>query len=253
MEMEMVPLWRLMLSYQREHVSNHMHNTIWEICLPIFIVQRPVYPEHIAAKIEQPNLLNLIQKFIYNQQHSDHISDSSVSALPIFYGKINIYPSAIATFHAPSDISGIGGMRRERIRAVKSWRKGPGRYDTIFVNTDPTVEGMQGLEVARVRLFFSFSHDGVEYPCALVHWFSRVGDLPDNCTGMWVVEPDTCDDGRPFTSIIHLDTIVRASHLLPVFGQEHVSKTLLFTDTLDTFTRFYVNKYIDHHAFEIAF
>jgi hypothetical protein len=228
------------------------HNTILEIYLLTFTV-RTVYPEDIAAEIEQPNLPDLIQQFIYNEQHSDHVSDPSASAVPTFYGKITVYPSAVATFHAPSDISGIGGMRRERIRAVKSWRKGPGRYDTIFVNTDSSVEGMRGLEVARVRLFFSFSHGGVKYPCALVHWFSRVGDLPDDRTGMWIVEPDTFDDSEPFTSIIHLDTIVRASHLLPVFGQERVLRTLSFSDTLDTFTRFYVNKHIDHHAFEIAF
>ncbi|KAF8802623.1 hypothetical protein BYT27DRAFT_7306648 [Phlegmacium glaucopus] len=171
----------------------------------------------------------------------------------MFYGRITIYPSAVATFHAPSDISGIGGMRRERIRAVKSWRKGPGRYDTIFVNTDPSVEGMRGLDVAHVRLFFSFSHDGIKYPCALVHWFSCVGNLPDDHTGMWVVEPDTLDTGENHTAIIHLDTIVRASHLIPVFGPQRVSRTLSFTDTLDTFTSFYVNKYVDHHVFEIAF
>lgn len=58
-------------------------------------------------------------------------------------------------------------MRRERIRAVKLWRKGPGRYDTIFVNTDPSADGRR-LDIARVRLFFSFSHDGTQYPCALV-------------------------------------------------------------------------------------
>jgi len=214
-----------------------------------------VYPEDIADEIQQPDLSDLIQQFIYNQQHPDSCSDSdiSVSALPTFYGKMTIHPSAVATFHAPSDISGIGGMRRERIRAVKSWRKGPGRYDTIFVNTDPSVEGMRGMDVARVRLFFSFSHDGIEYPCALVHWFSRVGDLPDDHTGLWVVEPDTSGNGEAFASIIHLDAIVRASHLIPVFGPRHVSRTLSFTDTLDKFTSFYVNKYIDHHAFEIAF
>ncbi|KAF8234083.1 hypothetical protein L208DRAFT_1263692, partial [Tricholoma matsutake] len=55
------------------------------------------------------------------------------------------------------------------------------------------------------------------------------------------------------SSIIHLDTIVQASHLLLVFGQEWVLRTLSFTDTLNTFTRFYVNKYIDHHVFETAF
>jgi hypothetical protein len=55
-------------------------------------------------------------------------------------------------------------MRRERIRAVKSWRNGPGRYDTNFVNMDSSVYRMRGLDVARVRFFFSFSHNGVEYP-----------------------------------------------------------------------------------------
>ena len=223
------------------------------VYLPTFTVYS-AYPEDIAVEIKQPNFPDLIQQFIHKQQHSGYDSDdSSISVLPTFYGKIDVYPSAVATFHAPSDLSGIGGMRRERIRAVESWRKGPGRYDTIFVNTDSSKEGMRGLEIARMHLFFSFSHDNVEYPCALVHWFQRVGDSPDDSTGMWVVEPETLDDDEPFMSIVHLDTIIRASHLLPVFGQERVSRTLQFTGTLDTFTRFYVNKYIDHHAFEIAF
>jgi hypothetical protein len=220
--------------------------------LTVFIVCK-VYPDDIAAEIEQPNFANLIRQFIYDQEHSD--SDSNATeALPTFYGKITVYPSAVATFYAPSDISGIGGMRRERIRAVESWRKGPGRYDTIFINTDPSAVGMLGLDIARVRLFFSFSHDGVQYPCALVRWFSRMGDSPNSNTGMWTVEPDTLDDdGEILTSIIHLDTIVRAAQLLPVFGHEFVSRTLSFSDTLDEFTSFYVNKYADHHAFEIAF
>jgi hypothetical protein len=164
-----------------------------------------------------------------------------------------VYPSAVTTFYAPSDILEIGGMCRECICAVKSWRKGPSRYDTIFVNSDPNMEGMPGLEIACVQLFFSFSHDGIEYPCTLVHWFSHVGDLPDNVTGMWIVEPDMLDNGKPFISIIPLDTIIRVSHLLSVFGKEHVLKTPSFTDTLDLFTCCYVNKYTDHHTFEIAF
>jgi hypothetical protein len=182
-------------------------NNITYMYLPTSTAHR-VYPEDIAAEIEQPDLSDLIQQFIYNQQHSDHVPDASVPALPTFYGKITVYPSAFATFHAPSDVSGIGGMRRECICAVKSWRKGPSCHDTISVNTHSSMEGMRGLEVARVRLFFSFSHEGVKYPCALVHWFSHVGDLPDDHTGMWVVEPDTSGDGEPLTTIIHFDTIV---------------------------------------------
>jgi hypothetical protein len=119
----------------------------------MFIVYH-AYPEDIAAKIGQPKFPNLIPQFIYNQQHSNYTSDTSSADLPTFYGKVTIYPSTVATFHAPSDISGIGGMRRKHICAVKSWRKGPGHYDTIFVNTDLSMDGMQGLEVARVHLFF---------------------------------------------------------------------------------------------------
>ena len=205
-------------------------------------------------EIQQPNFPNLIQRFIYNQEHLDgHDSDTSLSAPPRFYGKITVYPSAVATFCAPSDILGVGGMRHERIRAVKSWRKGPRRHDTIFVNTDASAQGMDGLDVARVLLFFSFSHSGVEYPCALVHWFSCTSESPNANTGMWEVEPDLGNDGMKHVSIIHLDTVVQAAHLLPVFRQEFVLRTLSFTDTLDAFDTFYVNKYIDHHAFEIAF
>jgi hypothetical protein len=218
---------------------------------------RKVYPDEIATEIGQPDFSHLIQLMIYDQEHPDSNSDIthiSLTALPTFYGKISIYPSAVATFYAPSDICGAGGMRSERIRAVTSWRNGASRFDTVFVSTDPTAEGMRGLDVARVRLFFSFSYEGVLYPCALVHWYSRKGDSPDDTTGMWIVEPETSDDdGETFATIIHLDTILRTAHLLPVFGSERVSRALSFTDTLDKFSSFYVNKYVDHHAFEIAF
>ncbi|KAF8232214.1 hypothetical protein L208DRAFT_1273351, partial [Tricholoma matsutake] len=90
----------------------------------------------------EPDLSYLIQQSIYNQQHPDNLSDASILDLPTFYGKITIYTSAVATFYAPSDISGVGSMHCECIHAVKSWRKGPSHYDTIFVNTDSSLEGM---------------------------------------------------------------------------------------------------------------
>ena len=105
-------------------------------------------------------------------------------------------------------------MRCERIRAVDSWRKGPAQYDCIFVETDPDALGMHGLDVAHVRLFFSFIYNNIKYPCALVHWFSCVAEPAESDTELWAVEPEFADDGRRFTSVIHLDTIVRAAHLL---------------------------------------
>ena len=167
-----------------------------------------IHPNDLAAGIGQHDLIFLIKKFLYSQTHPQSQGQVPEASLPSFDDKITIYPSAVATFYSPSDISGGGGMRNERIRAIKSWRKGPPRHDCIFVETDPDASGMAGLDIARVCLFFSCKFDGVKYPCALVHWFSRVGQSADPGTGMWIVEPDLTDDGVPITSVIHLDTVI---------------------------------------------
>jgi hypothetical protein len=80
------------------------------------------YPEDIAAEIGQPHFPDLIPQFIYNQQHSDCTSNTSSTDLPTFHGKVTIYPSTVATFHAPSDISGISGMHRNsEVLAEGTW------------------------------------------------------------------------------------------------------------------------------------
>jgi len=244
-------------------VEAHVHLAkTASMCILIIIITNThstaasrIHPNDFAANIDQHDLKFLIQKFLYSQTHPRLSPSQSpeVPNLPSFDDKITIYPSAVATFYSPSDISGVGGMRSERIRAIKSWRKGPPRYDCVFVETDPDAPGMAGLDIARVRLFFSCTFNGVKYPCALVQWFSRVGESADPGTGMWVVEPDVTDDGVPITSVIHLDSIIRAAHLLPVFKEKYVSRDLFFYDTLNKFQLFYVNKFVDHHAFEIAF
>lgn len=112
---------------------------------------------------------------------------------------------------------------------------------------------MRGLFVARVFLFFSFVHMGSLYSCALVQWFSTIGDEPNDETGLWMVEPDVREDGRPLLAVIHLDCVLRAAHLTPVYSTSNfVSRSLTMHDTLDKFKVFYVNKYADHHAFEIT-
>jgi hypothetical protein len=59
-------------------------------------------------------------------------------------------------------------MRHERIHAVKSWYGGSARYDCVFIGKSEE-PGFPGLHAARVFLFFSFKHDKVMYPCALIH------------------------------------------------------------------------------------
>ncbi len=111
---------------------------------------------------------------------------------------------------------------------------------------------MRGLSVARVFLFFSFAHDDTQYPCALVQWFPTIGTVPNDETGLWMVQPDFHNDKRPYLGIIPLESIFRAAHLTPVHGTSFINRTLTMHDTLDTFRLFYVNKFVDHQAFEIA-
>lgn len=223
---------------------------------------RKVDPDILATELDQPNFIISIRRFLYEQLHGRNnpsgAHDVPEHGLPALYGeRLAIYPSARATFYAPSDLCGTGGMSYERIRAVPSWKKGPPRYDCVFVETDPDAMGMAGLDIARVRLFFSFTYRGVFYPCALVEWFSRFGDGPDEDTNMWVVTPDIDEDSdnaaRRTVSVIHIDTILRAAHLLGVCDSKPLPTGLSFTQTLDIFHAYYVNKYIDYHSFEIAF
>jgi hypothetical protein len=67
-----------------------------------------------------------------------------------------------------------------------------------------------------------------------------------------MVQPEVASDGEPVISVIHLDCIYCATHLLPIYGNALIPATISLHNSLDAFLAFYVNKYADHHAFEIA-
>jgi hypothetical protein len=67
---------------------------------------------------------------------------------------------------------------------------------------------MGGFDIACVQAFFSFVSWGITYPCALVNWFSQVGNEVDEDMSMWVVGPDLDETGSPLVAIIHLDTVL---------------------------------------------
>jgi hypothetical protein len=118
---------------------------------------------------------------------------------------------------------------------------------------DPELVGLRGLEVARVMTFFSFMHGEKMYQSALIHWFSRVGTELDGDMGLWVVKPEFNNDGRRHLAIIHVDSIYRCTHLIPVYHSARtIHPSLMMHDSLDIFRQFYVNKFVDYHAFHIA-
>lgn len=144
-------------------------------------------------------------------------------------------------------------MRRERIRSTTSWRSTGPRRDCAFVVEKQMGQGFRGMSVVRIKLFFSFRYEGGEYPCALVEWFKKDGQSPNAQTGMWVVKPEEDRHGKRLMMVIHLDTIFRGAHLIPVYGPRFIPPDFHYSWSLDAFRAFFVNKYADHHANEIAF
>lgn len=184
----------------------------------------------------------------YGSESNSDASDSDDGFPPSISSDILVYHSAIAMFYSPSDSSGIRGMRRERIRSTPSWHGDP-RRDVALVVEDEDIVGFRGMSAVRVLLFFSFVHRDTVYPCALAHWYKTYGRYPDSKTGMWIVRPDH-DGAHPFLTVVHLDSMLRGVHLLPVFGGRPVPDHWNHAHTLDCFEAFYVSKYADYHANE---
>jgi len=91
--------------------------------------EQQAFPDDLAREIDQVDFLILIHHFLYEhlQSGSDSDSNSSLSLsnislgnLPEFHRRVAVYNSAVAMFYVLSDLSGVGGMRRKHIHAVKS-------------------------------------------------------------------------------------------------------------------------------------
>ncbi|KAG1862611.1 hypothetical protein F4604DRAFT_1882264 [Suillus subluteus] len=202
---------------------------------------------NLSTELGIPHLYTLLHRFLFEQVNPDdqHApSDIPLARCPQFNGKIQVFNSASSMFYAPSDRSRIGSMRWEHIRACPIWRNEAPRYDCMFVNMDADVEGMGGMEVARIMCFFSYTFEGILYPCTVVRWFDKASDEPNEDTGMWIVKPSFDTDNLLFIGIIHINSIYHAAHLVPIYGTQFISHDLKHYDSYDTF------KY--HHTFEIA-
>ena len=223
----------------------------------------PKYPTtlwELGRHVNQQNLEDLVREFLFYQANPQETSlppANSIHWLTAGIAHLSVFHSANAVFCAPNNPSGIAGMYRETIRSTPRWRSGgvvSPRRDCIFLDNGSDEPGVRGADVARVHLFFSFATEERVYPCALVHNFHLTFTDPDPDNGLWVVEPTYDESGSRHMSVVHVDSIVRAAHLLPVFqGSSTLPPQLTFSQTLDSFRAFYINKYIDYHAFETMF
>ena len=213
----------------------------------------------LGEHIGQVNLDDLVQRFLFYQQHPMFTGTPPLPLCPTTEDveKISVFHSATAVFCAPSNPSGIGSLYRETIWCTPWWQTGDTIapwQDCVVLNTGSDVPGMRGLDITRIHLFFSFEAGDELFSCALIHEFYKPFDNPDPDNGMWIIEPDFDRDGYQIISVVHVDSIVRAAHLLPVFrGDVAIPREINFSSTLDAFAAFYINKYIDYHTFELVF
>lgn len=210
-------------------------------------------PEALARTFQCPNFVTLCRRYLYDQIYDDPELSSETAALedcPTLDDGIYVYTSASATFYAPSETAGPGGMHRELIRCSDAWRQEYRRRDTVLIQMDTSIEGFRGMLVGRVAAFLRITHEGISYPCALINWFITQGEEPDDVTRMWIVEPEI-RNGRTTFGIVPINSIVRGCHLIGVYEEDALPLNFHFSYTLDAFRSYYVNHYIDYHSYEI--
>ena len=134
-------------------------------------------PSDITGELNIPHFEDLINTFLQHQLESQPFKHLDLDS------NITIYTSAVAVFHALSDICGIHGMAKEWIHVRPRWGKFQVPcYDTTYVVTDADVSDMGGLDITRVKLFF---HSDTATGPPPVHLF--IGSQRSVKSPMWIL------------------------------------------------------------------
>ena len=146
-------------------------------------------------------------------------------------------------------------MYIEYICSTPNWRNEGPCHDCVFIDTkehEINLREIDAYEVACVLAFFSFHHAQDYYACAIVRWFDKVRNGPDENTSMWKVCPAALANCSLHITIIHVEKIYHAAHLIPIYGNWPIPQDITPLTSYNTFHLFYINKYVNHHAFEMV-
>lgn len=208
--------------------------------------------QSLSQELNNPSFATQLRQFLYDQIYDDSMissADIPLDLCPHIQGNLSVYNLASSTFYAPSERASTSGLHRKVIRSAPSWYNKYERRDTVLVQVGDEDDIMAGMQVAWVMRFLSVTHDGERIPFAYVEWFKHANRHCDLATGLWVVEPEK-RRGQRAVGLVHMDTIVRGCHLIPVYGASRLPSQHHFADSLDAFTQFYVNRYADYHSHE---
>ncbi|KAJ3505225.1 hypothetical protein NLJ89_g7528 [Agrocybe chaxingu] len=120
---------------------------------------RDIY--ELAHKIKQPDLPLLARRFLYGVLN--HNSPTPAAAVPIdnlpdITEKVYVYNSARVVYYAPSDVSGLRGMHRERIRSVRSCDTPDDETGMWIVEPDYLARQKRSLEVVHLDTILRGAH-----------------------------------------------------------------------------------------------
>ena len=200
----------------------------------------------LAGYVGVPHFEALICTFIWDQLHMP------LNELLDFDPNVNVYTSAVAVYHTPSDICGIHGMAKECIHATPKW----GKFRSL-VTIQPSLLLIpiflvwEGLTFPELSLFscsnmvtgLTLAHLYIHSWRSMMSWMSTLGCGKFSQTLM----PMETLYMQWFTSI--------QSFVQPIWLETDgpLPAAITHITALDMFLSFHVNKYIDHHAYEIAF
>lgn len=140
------------------------------------------------------------------------------------------------------------GILKQIARCTGEWRSAGPCHDTVLVgHADGRGNGLDRFEVCRLHLLFKFqdrdiSENPEKHELAYVQWFQKKSHHKLN--QMVMVELTES------FSVISVESIYRPIHLIPKFDIQNDLKTTLANHKApDNFREFYINSYIDRHAF----
>ncbi|KAJ3554372.1 hypothetical protein NP233_g12436 [Leucocoprinus birnbaumii] len=189
----------------------------------------PNYPpslHELSRRFELSNtLLPTVRRFLYDQLNPDAEIMGMAAELDLYpmidpFIHASVYHSAACLIQAPGSKRSLRprrNMRREYIRASPNWRNTGPRHDCVLVDGDPQNNGFLGFNVGQVH-FFRFEWNEKSYDFAFLQWFGKAQATACPNTVLWMVQPQVNLRKERVCSLVHIDKIYSAVHLIGSTG-----------------------------------
>ena len=207
---------------------------------------------HYFESVIVPSILMCYYNFLY-VFYSDFSSLSNCNNYEVRFQQLDAYLHWLyillilnLILIAPNIPCDIGKLSRwlqipELPTLISRFLRSTGNHQ---LGTDKEFTGKVYLYSSTVATYFSPSD------------MSRIGGMLCECIcsmNKWQNGHEQCDCVFVEHDEDIANAIIHAAHLIGIAGDSTILHGLLPSDTIDVFKTFYVNKFIDYHAFELAF